>query len=346
MSKISSDGFVKTDIFKDFSLFVADNTIIGEYAAKLNKGSNSVIIGTNAGKIGFKFDNSTIIGPNAGSQLSSSDKIISIGNEGPNYNNLNQIINIGHYGITESSNTIHIDNLNIPTADRILNEINNQFLQSFNDAIYLGIGNYRNIPIVISSRREFDTSSQLFIDGTMKTQIIKIRNNENYSISIKASENSSIIYYLPTLPTYNYAYLSTDFNGKLEWFEMTDDMIKIIQSSANIICNNLDVGEITGNASFISNINISTNNTDELKEGIKNLYFNTSIITNIFYNYLKSLSTDDIKEGSSNSYFTYDKYIENFNKNLRLIATTDLLNSNGFYNSNDFYSNSLIYYKK
>jgi len=336
MSKISPNGFINTDIFKDFSIFSYDNTIIGQYAAKINKGSNNVIIGDNAGKIGLKLNNSTIIGANAGNELLTCDKIISIGNENSSIRELKEIINIGNFGKLENNNVIHIDNYNNP-INTILNKFNNDFATNFNNSIYLGIGNYKNIPIIISSKRNIDTSSEFFIDGSLNTEILKIKNN--YSISFKYNDNFNIIYNLPILPLFDNAYLSVDKYGNLEWLEITDNLIKIIQSSANIICNNININEITGNGLFISNLNISDFTTDNLKEGIINLYFNTSLINNIFFNYLNIITTDLIQ----GNYFNNEKYKINFYKNLELI-TTDNINSNNYYSYNDYYSNSLNYF--
>lgn len=337
MSKISSDGFVKTDIFKDFSIFNFNNTIIGQYCAKINKGSNNVIIGNNAGKIGLSLNNSTIIGANAGSELLTSDKIISIGNENSSLRDLKQVINIGHLGNIENSNTIHIDNFNNP-VDKILDVFNSQFAVSLSNSIYLGIGNYKDIPIIISSKRNIDTSSQFFIDGSLNTEIIRIRDTNN-SISFKYNDNYNIIYNLPSLPNYENAYLSVDKFGNLEWLEITENLIKFIQSSADIICENLDTKEISGNGLLISNLNISNFTTDDLKEGLLNLYFKTSLVNNVFYNYLKLITTDLLK----GDYYNDDKYRINFDKNLELI-TTDNINSNGYYSYNDYYSNSLNYF--
>jgi hypothetical protein len=333
MSKITPDGFVKTDIFNDFSIFNLNNTIIGQYSAKINKGSNNVIIGNNAGKIGLSLNNSTLIGANVGSELLNSDKVISIGNENSTLRDLKQVINIGHLGKIENSNTIHIDNFNNP-VDKILGAVNSQFMSSFSNSIYLGIGNYKDIPIVISSKRNIDTSSQFFIDGSINTEIIKID-----GISFKYNDNYNIIYNLPPLPNYENAYLTVDKFGNLEWLEISENLIKIIQSSANIICENLDIKEIIGNGLLISNLNISNFTTDDLKEGLLNIYFKTSLVNNIFYNYLKFITSDLI----SGNYYNDDKYKINFYSNLELI-TTDNFNSNVYYSYNDYYSNSLNYF--
>jgi hypothetical protein len=340
MSKISPDGFVKTDIFNDFSIFNFNNTIIGQYSAKINKGSNNVIIGNNAGKIGLSLNNSTIIGANAGGELFNSDKVISIGNENSSVRDLKEIINIGNFGKLENSNTIHIDNYNNP-VNKILDTFNSQFAVSLSNSIYLGIGNYKDIPIIISSKRNIDTSSQFFIDGSINTEIIKIREN-NTSISFKYTDNYNIIYNLPSIPNYENAYLTVDKFGNLEWLEITENLIKFIISSADIICENLDTNEITGNGLLISNLNISKFTTDDLKEGLLNIYFKTSLVNNIFYNYLKLITSDLI----SGNYYNDDKYKINFYSNLQLITTDNInsSNSNLYYSYNDYYSNSLSYF--
>ena len=79
MNNILPDGSVRSEIFQDFSLFTLNNTIIGQYASKINKGSNNIIIGENAGKIGLKLNNSIIIGANTDDEIISANKIISIG---------------------------------------------------------------------------------------------------------------------------------------------------------------------------------------------------------------------------------------------------------------------------
>jgi len=329
MSKISPNGFIKTDIFNDFSIFSLNNTIIGQYSAKINKGSNNVIIGNNAGKLGLQLNNSIIIGANAENQLLFSDKIITIGNGNGN-GNLKESINIGFLG--NNSNTIHIDYFNNP-VNKILDIFNKQF------PFDLGIGNLNNIPIVISSKRDIITSSQFYIDGSTNTNSINI----NYSITFKYNDKFNVIYNLPSLPNYDNSFLSTDKYGNLEWLEISDNIITLIKSSSDIICNNLDIKEITGNSLLISNLDLSNFTTDDLKEGLLNLYFNTSVISTFFYNYLKTITSDLIKA----NYFNDDKYKLNFNKNLELI-TTDNLNSNSnsniYYSYNDYYSNTLNYF--
>ena len=69
MSRILPDGFVNTDIIGDFSVFSLNNTVIGQYAGKVIKGNDNVIIGNNAGKIGVNINNSIFIGADAGEKL-------------------------------------------------------------------------------------------------------------------------------------------------------------------------------------------------------------------------------------------------------------------------------------
>ena len=118
MDKISYDGSVQAQIFDDFSIFTLDNTIIGQYSAKINKGSNNIIIGTNACKLGLQINNSVIIGANTNQELLEANKFITIGENSIATKNINEIINIGY---NNNSNNINIDNLDV-------NYINNKLL--------------------------------------------------------------------------------------------------------------------------------------------------------------------------------------------------------------------------
>jgi hypothetical protein len=398
MSKISPDGFVKTDIFSDLSIFNFNNIYIGQYAAKINKGSNNLIIGNNAGKIGIGLNNSIFIGANAGSEYLDRDKVISIGDIQVSNNKIDtESINIGYnirdnsngivitndkqhpqlflnsngsldigifnQGITETSigsynsnlkANINIGNSNISTVNNSIvigNAIrNNKFSLNIDDllckddgGIYIGCGIYKDLPIILgSSSNNYFTSNNLDMGNNFISSVFKIKNDTNTSISFITNTNQNIIYNLPLAPNYEYSFLSTDANGNLEWVELSKAVITDINTTEHIICNNLESANLTGDGSLITNINISNNTTDNLKEGLNNLYLNIHSISKIFYSYLQSFSTNDIKNGNSNNYFSFDKYSSNFYSNLRLI-TTDDIRGGRFYSSNDYYSNSSNY---
>ena len=396
MSKISPDGFVKTDIFKDFSIFNFNNIYIGEYAAKINKGSNNLIIGANAGKIGIGLNNSIFIGPNAGSEFLDRNKVITIGdiqvtankidaesiNIGYNIrNNSNGIVitndkqhpqlflnesslDIGIYnqGICETSignynsninSYINIGYSNISTVNNSIvigNSItNNKFSLNIDDVlcvddkgIYIGCGIYKNVPIILgsSSLNTFMTSNNLDMGNNFITSVFKIKNDNNISISFITDTNENIIYNLPLAPKYEHSFLSVDINGNLEWIDLSKAKITDINSTAHIICNNLESLNLNGDGSLLTNINISNNTTDNLREGIHNLYLNIDLITKIFYSYIQTLTTDDIQNGNRNNYF--HNYSNNFYSNLNLL-TTDDIGGNRFYSLNDYYSNTSNY---
>ncbi len=397
MSKISPDGFVKTDIFSDLSIFNFNNIYMGQYAAKINKGSNNLIIGNNAGKIGIGLNNSIFIGANAGSEYLDRDKVISIGDIQVSNNKIDtESINIGYnirnnsngivitndkqhpqlflnsngsldigifnQGITETSigsynsnlnATVNIGNSNISTVNNSIvigNAIrNNKFSLNIDDllckddgGIYIGCGIYKDLPIILGSSSNNFTSNNLDMGNNFISSVFKIKNDTNTSISFITNTNQNIIYNLPLAPNYEYSFLSTDANGNLEWVELSKAVITDINTTEHIICNNLESANLTGDGSLITNINISNNTTDNLKEGLNNLYFNIHSISKIFYSYIQSFSTNDIKNGNSNNYFSFDKYSSNFYSNLRLI-TTDDIRGGRFYSSNDYYSNSSNY---
>lgn len=161
MNNILPDGSVKTDIFNDFSVFTLENTIIGQYAAKINKGSNNIIIGNNVGKIGLKLNNSLIIGANTENNLISSDKLISIGEHNTTIQNLQDIITIGYNNKIENVNNIYLDNLKYDeTYNKLVNkeliklELNDIITYN-NNAIYLGIGKFKDFPIIFGSKKSF-----------------------------------------------------------------------------------------------------------------------------------------------------------------------------------------------
>jgi hypothetical protein len=400
MSKISPDGFVKTDIFTDFSIFNFNNIYIGQYAAKINKGSNNLIIGNNAGKIGIGLNNSMFIGANAGNEILNSDNIITIGDIQVTNNKINKdSINIGYnirdnsngivitndkqqpqlflnsngsldigifnQGISETSignynsniNTaVNIGNSNISTVNNsvvIGNSIRNDnfslnidnVLTKDDKAIYIGCGMYKDSPIVIGSSSNIFTSNNLDMGNSLITTVFKIKNDNNTSISFITNTNQNLIYNLPSAPKYENSFLSTDANGNLEWVELNKAVITDINTSAHIICNDLECANLIGDGSLItgiSSISLSNNTTDDLKEGINNIYSSIHLITKIFYSYIQSFTTDDIQNGNSNNYFNFYKYSSNFYSNLALITTDNIL-GNRFYSSNDYYSNCSNY---
>ena len=289
MNNILPDGSVRSEIFQDFSLFTLNNTIIGQYASKINKGSNNIIIGENAGKIGLKLNNSIIIGANTDDEIISANKIISIGEHKSTLKEIKDIITIG-YNNPGNLNNIHLDNFKYDYINnKLLNEelvkINiNDIITSNNNSIYLGIGKFKDLPIIFGSKKSFNiTKNNFFLDGTLNTSLLKIKNTNNYYISITTNTNYDIIYKLPPLPIYQQSYLSTDQNGNLIWLDISNIKINIIQSSADIICNGLIANNIIGNGILLNNLNLDKLTTDDLKEGINNLYWYIDLITNIFF---------------------------------------------------------------
>ena len=120
MSKILPDGFVNTDILNDFSVFSLNNSVIGQYAGKVIKGNNNLIIGNNACRIGVDINNSIFLGNDAGSKLLTANQVISIGNDNSSFRTFNKVINIGHNQIDENSNIIKITNdRSLLTPDKI-----------------------------------------------------------------------------------------------------------------------------------------------------------------------------------------------------------------------------------
>lgn len=408
MSKILPDGFVNTDIFSDFSVFTLNNTIIGQYAGKIIKGNNNVIIGNNACQIGININNSTFIGAKVGSKIINADNIISIGEDNSKFKTLSNIVNLGfNNDLNESSNIIKISNdrpilsisnigfqnngksqilignynsnidnlINIGTSnistinnsiiignsiinDRFILNIDNILCKSIEnekEVIYIACGAYKNIPIILGSSNNFSNFSSLNnlnFNKNFITSIFKIKNTNNYSISFKTNANIDLIYNFPKLPNYDYSYLTTDYNGNLNWIPIQNDMIEIINSSADIICKDLNAINIIGDGRYISSINIklTNNTTDNLKEGIKNLYSSLELITNVLYNYLLFITTNDINEGKKNLFFSIDKYSSNFKLNLNEFTTDHLNiierteNTIKYYSFNDYITNSYDYF--
>ena len=423
MSKISSDGNIKSDIFNDFSLFSLNNINIGQYTAKIIQGGNNVILGHNACKIALNVNNSIFVGDNAGVNIINGSSNISIGSD--NASDINNSINIGYNTITtnnsitlgndlinkgdisigysnsqltiansnvtinnfktgditnigffnnnNNNNEIIIGNynsninINIGTSNISINSnaiiignnINNDnFSLNINNLIctletddnqkliYIGVGMYRNIPIVIgsvlNSNDNSDNINKLLIQGSLNTRKLSIKNNNNLSITLQGNNNApDIIYYLPPIPTdIQNLFLTTNKNGLLEWKETTNDMITTVITRGDFICNNMNATNIQGFGYFITSINIENNTTDDIKQGLNNIYFNNRLITNIFYDIIKSLTTDNIIGSlTTNIYYSEELYKTNFYKNISLI-NTDNINENNlkFYKLNDFYN--------
>ena len=383
MSKILPDGFVNTDILNDFSVFSLNNSVIGQYAGKVIKGNNNLIIGNNACRIGVDINNSIFLGNDAGSKLLTANQVISIGNDNSSFRTFNKVINIGHNQIDENSNIIKITNdRSLLTPDKIgfnnkgLSEIiignnnsntnslinigtsnistindsivignninNNKFKLNIDnlllandninnkEVIYFACGAYKDFPIILGSSNNFASDSSLTnlsLGGNFMTSVFKVKNSSNNSISFKTTANINLIYNFPDLPTnYEYAYLSTDNIGNLFWLPIDDDMIRFIYSSADIFCNDLYSINIGGDGRFITNVtmNFSKNTTDDLKQGLKNLYSSISLISNVFYNYLQGITSKDLNEGNKNIYYTFATYSSNFQLNLKEFTTDNI----------------------
>jgi len=269
-------------------------------------------------------------------------------------NSSNSNINIGHFN---SNINISIGSSNISQNSNAIiigNEINNyQFslnidnfickYSNHSNLIYLGIGFYNDIPIVIGSSKQdyFNLNEGFFIKGGLTTNIIKF-NEENGSIYLKLNnQNGNIIYYLPPLPeTYENIFLTTDKDGNLEWIVINEVLILTIITQGDTICNDLSGLNIYAKGGFLTNVNLNDKNTDDLKEGIRNIYLNIGIITNYFYELLEVISTNIIKDINKNLYYTEERFLKNFTSNINSLTTDDIrYNQKRFYNSNDFNSN-------
>lgn len=322
-----------------YNTIISSNSItIGNYLIN----SNDINIGYSNSQLTIANSNITIADFKAGDKtnigfFNDNNKNIIIGNYNSNIN-----INIGSSNSSTNNNAIIIGN-NIENNKFSLN-INNLIckLEETEKLIYLGVGIYRNIPIVIGSvlSENNDIYNNLTINGSLSTNKLTIKNNNNLSITLKSNNNThDIIYYLPTIPAnIQNLFLTTTHNGTLEWREITNDMITTIITSGDLICNNMNATNIQGFGYFITNINIENNN--DIKEGLNNIYFHNSLITNVFYDVIKSITTDNIKGSLSNNiYFNEELYKTNFYKNIELI-NTDIINEGNykFYKLNDFYN--------
>jgi hypothetical protein len=328
------------------SINIGYNTIISSNSITIGNdliNSNDINIGYSNSQLTIGNSNITIANFKAGDKTDigffNNNNNIVIGNYNSNIN-----INIGTSNISTNSNAIIIGN-NIKNDKFTLN-INNLIckLEENEKIIYLGVGIYRNIPIVIGSvlNENNDMYNNLTINGALNTNKLSIKNNNNVSITLKSNDNApDIIYYLPTIPTnMQNLFLTITRNGQLEWKEITNDMITTIITRGDFICNNMNATNIQGFGYFITNINIENNTADDIKQGLNNIYFHNSLITNVFYDIIKSITTDNIIGSlTSNIYFNEDLYKTNFNKHINSI-NTDIINEGNykFYKLNDFYN--------
>jgi hypothetical protein len=273
---------------------------------------------------------------------------INIGNYNSNIN-----ISIGNSNISHNSNSIIIGN-NIENYKYSLN-IDNLICKYSNhnsNLIYIGIGYYNDIPIIIGSKNDiyFNFNDNFFINGGMTTNIIKINNDNDGSIYLKMKDyqNGNILYFLPPLPDkYENIFLSCDINGNLYWLEINEVLILTIITQGDTFCRDLSGDNIYGYGGFLNNINISDKNTDDLKEGIRNLYLNINKITTYFYNLLSTISTNSIQDTDNNIYYTEEKFLQNFTNNFNLLTTDNIkIGENRFYNSNDYIINPKLIFKK
>ena len=278
-------------------------------------------------------------------------------------NSLNSNINIGNYNSninisigtsnkSINSNAIIIGN-NIDNFKYSLN-IDNiicRYSNNNSNLIYLGIGYYNDVPIIIGSKNDlyFNLDNSFFINGGLTTNIIKINNENDGSIylKIKDYQNGNINYYLPALPEiYENIFLTTDKEGNLNWIEITDVLILTIITQGDTICNDLMGYNIYGRGGFLTNINLNDKNTDELNEGIKNIYLNINLITTYFYNLLLTISTNIITDTDNNKYYTEKEFLKNFKNNINSITTDNIKTDEiRFYNSNDYYINPKLIFK-
>jgi len=244
-------------------------------------------------------------------------------NLGLNNSNIDGI-NIGNYVEGNNKNKLNIGNSNIFNNKSIIigNNINNykfsinidNFICKYNEknVIYLGIGFYKDIPIIVGSKRieNFNyNDSNLFINGALSTSYI---NFENDLLTIKLKENKigNYEYYLPKLPDiFDNIFLSTDKYGKLKWIEVTDIVILIISTFGDTFCNDITSSNIYAKGSFLKDTYISDKNTDLLVNGIRNNYLTNTIITNYFLKLTSNISTDILNDYTSKSNLYYKDYL-------------------------------------
>jgi hypothetical protein len=138
--------------------------------------------------------------------------------------------------------------------------------------------------------------------------------------------------------------MTSDKYGVLKWTE-TD----VFTTDSNITVNDIRTsnlvvkGFIYGDGSRISNINISDRTTDDLREGVKNLYFTNQRASNVIRNYINIINSDSIIEGLTNLYYTRERDKDAFFQNFSVLTTDDLKegSSNLYYNS-EYLSNAIL----
>lgn len=285
--------------------------------------------------------------------------IINLGNN----NHLNSNINIGNnnsnINISIGSSNTSLNSNAIIIGNNINNHLYSLNIDNFickydnnnSNLIYLGIGFYNDVPIIIGSKNDlyFNLDNSFIINGGLTTNIIKINNDNDGSIflKIKDYQNGNINYYLPPLPEqYDNIFLNCDKEGNLNWLEINDVLILTIITQGDTICNDLTGYNIYGRGGFLTDINLNDKNTDELNQGIKNIYFTINLITSYFHNLLLTISTNIINDTNDNKYFTEERYLNNFTNNLNSITTDNIkIKDKRFYNSNDYYSNQKLIFE-
>ena len=361
-----------TELMNGSSIFNIGNNSINPYNINnlVNIGNNNTILYDNSISIGNNLLNDGLINiedlkiGNSNILLNDlsigSNTIIGFnnGNENGNGNNENVIIgnrnsnisiNIGSSNYSINSNAIIIGN-NIENDNNYSLNIDNILCCYEKDdkrLIYLGVGIYNNIPIIIGSNINTD-NKQFSIQGIINTDKLIIKNDSNLSITLKGNDNSpNIIYYLPPIPNnIEKLFLSVNFDGTLVWKEIINNTITNLTTTGNIICNNIETNIINCLENRLINVNFNDKNTDELIEGIQNLYFKNSFITNLFYSIIQQINTDDIQNGLlNNSYFNDEIYLSKFKYNLSN-STTDYLKdgyNSRFYHLNDYLNSCFNY---
>lgn len=316
-----------TDLyFKDF-IIKKNNIDINNYNIALGNsissiGKNNIAIGSNFYIIG---NNSIVVGNN-----NSDNKIyesIIIGNNNFNNSFANNAIILGNNNTSIYQQSPIIIGNNIIDNKYSLN-IDNTICK-LNNVLYLGID---NLPIAIGYNKDEllpSTNSIINIKGTISIDNINLTNSNNYTINLKANENldRNIIYTLPNLPaSIKKVMLTTDVNGNMLWNEIDTFETDFINID-NIITNKLiATGEIRGDGNKITNLSLRDKTTDELVEGVNNLYFTSLRVENAFSNKIKDITTDDLKEGVDNLFYTKKRADDTFYEKITLI-TSDNINS-------------------
>ena len=312
-------------IGKDLTIEGLNNLIIGSNMNII--GNNSIIIGNNNSK--NPIFESIIIGKNNFQNNYSKNSLI-IGN-----NNSTEIINKHQIII---GNDIHnkyllnIDNTILRDSNKILIGI---------DEIPVAIGYNSNDIIDISDK------NSLYLKNGVVLNNIHFQNSNNFKTSLIIPETltSNITYTLPIIPNeFSRILLTTDNQGNLKWTETSTFDLNTNLNISNLYSSNIYVsGYLFGDGRYLSNVNISDKNTDDLIEGSNNLYYTDKRASNIFFNFISNISTDNIKEGSNNLYYTSLRDSNSFYSNLNNITTDNLKQgySNLYYNYN-YLSNAIL----